>query len=149
MPPPSLCHLRHLACDIRYVLIPSPAPSVLNIILTHIKPSCPPLASFVLKFCDRSFLVENPFIQDLLQNHSGTLTKVAFINCLLSIESITAVCQQSINLERLEVAIPISCVVCHSSICTVNTLKSLWFTSVSIWGRTRSLYDSANCYRQR
>ena|ERR1700728_173009 len=110
-PPPPLHHLRHLACDTHYSTLPSPTPSVISTILSYIHPSFPPLSTFILKFSDRSSVVGDPFIQELLQGRANSLTKIAFINCVLNTDAITTMCKRCINLERLEIAIPVNGIV--------------------------------------
>ena len=107
IPPPSLLHLRHLALDAGYFLVPSSVPSVLHSILALLRPSFPSLSSFTLKLSDPSIQVGGPFIQELLAVHAATLRRIAFINCGIGDESLAELCRDCINLERLELCIPV------------------------------------------
>jgi len=107
LPAPPLHRLRNLAFDTRYTLNPSLSPAVLTSILFHLRPSSPPLTSFIIKLSNRQILVGHAFIQQLLDAYAHTLRKFAFVDCMVEIDSIAAICKECVHLERLEVAFPI------------------------------------------
>lgn len=106
LPAPPLHHLRNLAFDTRYSLSPSPSPNVLSTILTHLKSSAPPLTSFTIKLPERKVTIGHPFITQLLEAHSHTLRRLAFLDCGIGLDSINEISKQCVHLERLDVAIP-------------------------------------------
>lgn len=104
-PPAPLRNLKNLALDTRYRSSPSPSPSILTAILVNLSFSSPSLTSFTLKLPERKVVVGEPFIAQLLENHSHTLRKLAFLDCGVTQASIAEICKSCLHLERLDVAI--------------------------------------------
>ena len=117
-PPLPLCNLRNLALDTRYNSSPSPSPAILATMLANIKFSLPPLTSFVIKIQEREVVVAEAFITQLLENHSHTLRKLAFLDCGVTQASITEICRCCLHLERLDAAIIMKEIVCSSCPCS-------------------------------
>ncbi|KAF5325529.1 hypothetical protein D9619_009874 [Psilocybe cf. subviscida] len=106
LPPPPLHHLRHLALDTRYNQSPSPSPTILASLLTHIKTSFPSLQSFTLKLPERKVVIGEAFITQLVEQFGSSLRRLAFLDCGISLESLTELCSACHNLETLEISIP-------------------------------------------
>lgn len=104
-PPAPLRNLRHLALDARYRSSPSPSPAILTAILVNIKFSSPPLTSFIIKLPERKVVVGEAFITQLLENHSHSLRKLAFLDCGVTHASIAEICKSCLHLQRLDAAI--------------------------------------------
>jgi hypothetical protein len=111
VPPPVLPHLRHLGFDIRFSKSPAPSPQTLMSILSHLKFSGPALQSFSLRLSDRHIMAPHAFVEQLLQLHAHTLKRISLNDCIVSMESIKAICKLSINLIALEVPLPVKEVV--------------------------------------
>ncbi|KAJ3504699.1 hypothetical protein NLJ89_g7797 [Agrocybe chaxingu] len=105
-PSPPMRHLKHLAFDTRYSMQPSPSPSILASILAHIRLSAPPLQSFTIKLPERKIVVGDPFITQLVEHYGSTLRRLSFLDCGVSQESIAEICKNCVNLQRLDVSIP-------------------------------------------
>ncbi|KAJ3796561.1 hypothetical protein GGU11DRAFT_746014 [Lentinula aff. detonsa] len=106
-PPPSLQHLKHLALDARYSMMSSPAPQVLSSILSHIQSSAPALLSLVMRLPEIKITVGDEFIEQLVELHGHTLQTLAFINCGVSMDCIMKISNSCLNMERLELPIPV------------------------------------------
>ncbi|TFK31537.1 hypothetical protein BDQ12DRAFT_618731 [Crucibulum laeve] len=104
---PPLYRLRHLALDTRYSVMTSPAPAILSALLEHLKGSSAPLVSFSMKLPDNKVVVGNDFIKQLLGHYAHTLRRLAFLDCSVGMDSLAEICKSCIQLERLDVAVPI------------------------------------------
>ncbi|KAF9260733.1 hypothetical protein L218DRAFT_1051357 [Marasmius fiardii PR-910] len=104
--PPHLPRLKHLSVDSRLSMIASPLPGALPSILDRLRPSHPPLESFIMKFQDVKIIVGQGFIEQLVKDYAFTLTQMSFVECALGMESIIHICQRCPHLERLELPIP-------------------------------------------
>ncbi|KAJ4490298.1 hypothetical protein J3R30DRAFT_3653658 [Lentinula aciculospora] len=96
----------HLALDTRYSMMSSPAPQVLSSVLKHLQSSTPALLSFVMRVPEFKITVGNEFIQQLVELHGHTLQNLAFIDCGVSIDSITVITESCPHMKRLELPIP-------------------------------------------
>ncbi|KAG7095711.1 hypothetical protein E1B28_006425 [Marasmius oreades] len=106
-PPPYLNHLKHLSIDTRLSMIASPTPEVLSSILDHLRPSHPPLESFVMRLQDIKIIIGHSFIEQLVKDYAFTLAQVSFVECALEMESVIQLCHRCPHLERLELPIPL------------------------------------------
>ncbi|KAF8805610.1 hypothetical protein BYT27DRAFT_7142389 [Phlegmacium glaucopus] len=104
-PPAPLRKLKHLALDTRYRSSPSPSPAILTAILANLSSSSPPLTSFTIKLPERKVVVGEPFITQLLEQHSHSLRRLTFLDCGVTQASIAEICKSCLHLERLDVAI--------------------------------------------
>ncbi|PPQ99320.1 hypothetical protein CVT24_009188 [Panaeolus cyanescens] len=105
-PPPSFQRLKHLSLDAHYNSAPSPSPTILSSVLSYLKFSTPPLVSFTLKLPERKVQVGDPFIKQLVDCHGHTLRRLAFFDCGISQNSLIEICKSCIQLDRLEVSVP-------------------------------------------
>jgi len=114
-PAPSLQHLKHLALDTRYSMMSSPTPQVLSSILEHIQSSVPGLVSFMMRLPELKIVAAKDFIEKLVKLHGSTLRILAFLDCAVSLESISTIIRSCTNLERLELPIPTKDIVTFGS----------------------------------
>ncbi|KAJ7291927.1 hypothetical protein C8J57DRAFT_1163936 [Mycena rebaudengoi] len=107
-PQSSLANLHNLAIDTRLSpVLPNSSP-ILSAILTYIGTSAPHLVSFVIKYPDRQMAVPAALIQQLITGHAHTLKTISLIDCAIGItDLLTALCKECVQLERLEVSIPL------------------------------------------
>jgi hypothetical protein len=100
--------LHNLAIDTRLSpVLPNSSP-ILSAILTYIGTSAPHLVSFVIKYPDRQMAVPAALIQQLITGHAHTLKTISLIDCAIGItDLLTALCKECVQLERLEVSIPL------------------------------------------
>ncbi|KJA23864.1 hypothetical protein HYPSUDRAFT_39391 [Hypholoma sublateritium FD-334 SS-4] len=107
-PPPSLRHLRYLAFDTRYTLQPSPSPTILASVLSHLKSSSPALLSFAIKLPERKIIIGEAFVTQLIELFGFSLRRLAFLDCGVAHQSIAEICKSCPHLERLDLAIPVN-----------------------------------------
>lgn len=151
LPPPPLHHLRHLALDTRYNQSPSPSPTILASLLTHIKSSSPSLQSFTLKLPERKVVIGEAFITQLVEQFGASLRRLAFLDCGISLESLTELCSACLNLETLEISIPTKDLVGASHVIHVpasSADRSSFLTTAAVFGEHCTLQKVAHVSRR-
>jgi hypothetical protein len=150
VPPPPLHHLHHLALDTRYNQSPSPSPTILASLLTHIKTSSPLLQSFTVKLPERKVVIGEAFITQLVEQFGSSLRRLAFLDCGISLESLTEVCSACINLETLEISIPTKELVSvpHTIHILIFFVKpSAYLTTATVFSEHLTLQNAAHACR--
>ncbi|KAF9011794.1 hypothetical protein BDQ17DRAFT_1232939 [Cyathus striatus] len=102
-----LPNLQHLSIDVRTVVMSAPSSSVLASILTFFQSSCCPLATFSIRLPEKKVTLGLPFIQQLLSAYAYTLRRISFLECSLTVESVEEICKKCVQLERLDITIPV------------------------------------------
>jgi len=101
-----LRRLRHLTVDSHCSLSPTNTPGLWTSLIQQTRIWSCALRSITLKLTDK-LLVEDGFIDELLNTHETTLTHIALLNCSLSLDSVRKICRRCSELERFAVSIPV------------------------------------------